>query len=263
MSQIDIKTFVIFVLMKYVWLLFVVLFSCNVPEKDQEEIFSEKHYAMPGLDHGLVQSPINILSFKADSFNSRHHDVTLHFDDKINAVENTGYSVQLDFEEGSTVEVDGDVFEFKQMHFHTPSEHLVDGVTYPMELHIVNIREGDDKTTPEYLVMSFLFKMSKDDNPFIDEFISLVPKEAHSINKIDTGIVKLNDLFEQVPKRGLDHYYHYKGSLTTPPFSESVHWYISKHLFEASPRQIQRINQLEGNNARHVQALFGRSVDAN
>lgn len=56
------------------------------------------------------------------------------------------------------------------MHFHTPSEHLIDGMTFPMELHIVNqvppVNQGD---TPHYLVIAALFKMGKE-NKFISEF---------------------------------------------------------------------------------------------
>jgi carbonic anhydrase len=50
------------------------------------------------------------------------------------------------------------------------------------------------------------------------------------------------------------------GSLTTPPFTESVHWLVHKKIFEASPGQITRINQIEGDNARHVQASREREV---
>jgi carbonic anhydrase len=65
-----------------------------------------------------------------------------------------------------------------------------------------------------------------------------------------------------VPKEISGKYYSYRGSLTTPPYTESVRWYIAKHIFEASPAQIEAINKLEGNNARHVQALFGRTVSS-
>jgi len=62
--------------------------------------------------------------------------------------------------------------------------------------------------------------------------------------------------------RTLDlHFYHYRGSLTTPPHSETVEWLIAKEIQQASPEQVRRINQIEGDNARHVQALYGRAVD--
>jgi carbonic anhydrase len=48
--------------------------------------------------------------------------------------------------------------------------------------------------------------------------------------------------------------------LTTPPYTESVRWHVTKHIFEASPEQIEAIHKIEGNNARQVQATFGRVV---
>ena len=56
--------------------------------------------------------------------------------------------------------------------------------------------------------------------------------------------------------------YHYKGSLTTSPYTESVNWYVMKRIFEASPEQIERINAIEGDNARHTQARYERDISA-
>jgi len=187
--------------------------------------------------------------------------VTLHFKDEINAIEKLGNTVQLDFSTGSTVTVDGTVYDFKQIHFHTPSEHLIDGMTFPMEMHIVNIAQPiDDTKTPEYLVVGVLFKMGKE-NKFLTEFLELIPQEKHSKKTIKPGIVKLSDLFSSEVAEGQGSYFHYRGSLTTLPFSESVSWYIDKIIYEASPMQIQSINSIEGNNARHIQATYGRKVD--
>jgi carbonic anhydrase len=123
-------------------------------------------------------------------------------------------------------------YEVKQMHFHTPSEHLIDGMTFPMELHIVNqvppVNQGD---TPHYLVIAALFKMGKE-NKFISDFLNMPP-----------------------------NFYHYQGSLTTAPYTESVNWFVLKRIIEASPEQIRAINKIEGDNARHIQNKFGRTTN--
>ena len=120
----------------------------------------QQGYVFPGLDHGLLQSPINILSQHANIVGK--HSITIHFNDEINAIENLGHTVQLDFKEGSTITADGKRYEFKQLHFHTPSEHLIDGMIFPMEMHIVNtLTHASEKAPPEYLVIGVLFKMGK------------------------------------------------------------------------------------------------------
>lgn len=217
----------------------------------------QQGYILPGLDHGFEQSPVNIIS---QANEGGKHNITLFFKDEINKIENLGHTVQLDFAEGSTIVQDDTTFSFKQLHFHTPSEHLIDGMTYPMEMHIVNIMPNEDKNaTPQYMVVGVLFKEGNE-NKFIADFLDAIPKEENSSNDIKAGTVKLADLFGIVPKQINGQYYYYRGSLTTPPYTESVRWYITKHIFEASAAQIEAINKVEGNNARHVQALYGRTV---
>jgi len=215
-----------------------------------------ENYMTPGLDHGLIQSPINILSAETNTLNK--HKITLNYQNKINAIENLGHTIQLDFEEGSTISLDGMTYLFKQMHFHTPSEHLIDGMTFPMELHIVNYLAPKNKTdTPHYLVIAILFKMGKE-NKFMSEFLNLIPKEVNTTTQLTAGHVGLHDLLSGHIN---NDFYHYKGSLTTPPYTESVNWLVLKTIITASPEQIRTINNIEGNNARHIQGRYGRTVD--
>ena len=149
------------------------------------------------------------------------------------------------------------------MHFHTPSEHLIDGVTFPMEMHMVHTLQGQKEgEETEYLVIGILFKMGKE-SPFINEFLGSIPEEAHMKKEVPAGVIKVADLISEKPENVLDHYYHYRGSLTTPPYTESVRWYVSKHIFEGSPEQIKTILAIEGPNARQVQGLNDRELESN
>lgn len=213
-------------------------------------------YSLPSRDPGNYQSPINILTTDIKK-GLKERNFIIHFEDKITAVENLGHTVQLDFKSGSSITSDGLTYMFKQMHFHTPSEHLIDGVTYPMELHIVGVN-AENSTTPHYLVISILFKMGRESS-FINEFLSVIPhKNGKQLVKANS--IKLSDLLSS---GDLGHHYHYKGSLTTPPFIETVNWFVLKKVFEASPAQIKTINIIEGNNARHIEAQNNRSVEDN
>lgn len=231
--------------------------NATAPDAEAKKL---QGYILPGLEHGFEQSPVNIISTTNAGGN---HNVTMYFKDDINKIENLGHTVQLDFAEGSTITQDDSTFAFKQCHFHTPSEHLIDGMTYPMEMHIVNIMPNEDKNaTPQYLVIGVLFKEGKE-NKFIADFLNAIPKDEKGTADLKSGKVTLHDLFGTIPKNLKGAFYNYRGSLTTPPYTETVRWYITKHIFEASAAQIEAINKIEGNNARHVQALYGRKISNN
>jgi carbonic anhydrase len=218
---------------------------------------TEQGYAMPRYSEKNVQSPINIITDSAVKDSAQ--DISIKFNADVNAVENLGHTVQLDFKDGSTTLAGGRTYTSKQFHFHTPSEHLIDGMTYPMELHIVSVlKDSNSKNNPQFLVLGILFKMGKE-NKFIKEFLNSVPHEEGK-DTLPAGAVKFQDLFNTVPRNESAGYFTYKGSLTTPPYSETVNWVVKKYILEASPEQISAIEKLEGDNARHVQALYARRV---
>jgi len=220
-----------------------------------EQAFGE-YYALPGLDHGLFQSPVNILSGQAEH---GKHTIEHRGLNEAEVVKNLGTTVEVGFGRGITTEFDGHAYEFMQLHFHTPAEHLIDGITYPMEMHLVHSRPGPAADgPPAYLVISILVRMGAP-NRFLAEFLDAVPKEAGKSAQVDD--VFFRDAFPSSFNFESIHYLHYRGSLTTPPYSESVDWLVAKEVIEAAPIQIQRINVLEGDNARHVQALYSREID--
>jgi carbonic anhydrase len=222
------------------------------------ETKQDQGYAMPRQASRKAQSPIDLLSVAATK--DGNAELTFKFPSQLTIVENLGHTIQLDFKQGSIWSVDGKNYEAKQIHFHTPSEHLIDGITYPMELHFVStLKDVDSNSNPSFLVVGLLFKMGKE-NLFLKEFLRSIPGEEGMKTKIDSIHVNLNDLLSQLPKTEKRPYFRYHGSLTTPPFTERVEWVVGKFIFEASPEQIFEIEKLEGNNARHVQEVNDRKL---
>jgi carbonic anhydrase len=227
-------------------------------EAPDANIKTEQGYALPRHSANLAQSPINIISGETDKAGKEQISFVFHSD--IAVAENLGHTIELEFKEGSTCTVNGKDFESRQFHFHTPSEHLEDGMTFPMEMHIVNVlQDSANANKPYYMVLAMFFKIGAK-NKFIEEFLNGVPTGEGEKKALQPNAVKLDDLFSQFKKDDIKSYYTYNGSLTTPPFTESVKWVILKHIAEASEDQIMTIEKMEGNNARHVQAINNRKV---
>lgn len=220
---------------------------------------STDYYTLPGLDHGLIQSPVNILS--SDTATGSHSVIFAGEDISATEIRNTGHSVQLQMPPGASVSFDGGLYELKQCHFHTPSEHQIDGVTYPMEMHCVSTHpDTNGDGAPEYLVIAFLYRMGKA-SAAIGRFVYSIPPDEGAQTTDAQSTFFISDIVaEGDASLG---YFTYHGSLTTPPYTESVRWLVKRSVREASPQQIQKISPIEGNNARHVQALFGRTVERN
>ena len=218
------------------------------PATLEEAEHAATSYLFPEASEGKSQSPINIVTSRA--VNGKHK-VKFHYQGSKEHVDNLGHTVKVTYDAGSSLEYDGKSFDLVQFHFHTPSEHLLDGVTYPMEMHLVHAEHGH----PEHLlVVGALFKEGNA-NKLLDKLIADVP--AHAGEHADKD-VKLDA--SAVFKRG-EGYYHYEGSLTTPPYSESVTWLVLDQVHDASAEQIEAMNRIEGNNARHIQDQRARLID--
>ena len=99
-------------------------------QPEQWSTLSQKYSACNGLN----QSPINIeRTVKAEL-----EPLKFSYNTMIHAIENKGHTVQVDFAQGGELQLDGDTFVLKQFHLHSPSENLIKGKSYPLEIHFVH-----------------------------------------------------------------------------------------------------------------------------
>jgi carbonic anhydrase len=206
------------------------------------------NYLLPEGSDARSQSPINIVT---SSTVPSKHQIEFHYQTSKEHVENLGHTIKVTYDPGSSLEFDGTLYDLAQFHFHTPSEHLLDGVTYPMELHLVHTEHDHPE---RFLVIGVLFKEGTV-NGLIQTFLRDIPEQAGKRVEAEAKL-DASSLFK--PHEG---YYHYEGSLTTPPFSETVTWLVLDQVHDAAPEQIEAMNRIEGNNARHIQKHSARLVD--
>jgi carbonic anhydrase len=163
---------------------------------------------------------------------------------------NNGHTIQVNYEPGSTITIDGTDFELKQFHFHTPSENTENGKHYPMEAHFVHADKDGNLA-----VVALMYKESKENHELAKAFDHM-PTEGNS-EKVDLPSgVSAKDL---LPKN-LD-YYRFTGSLTTPPCSEGVRWLVLKNPSHASAKQVEEFTHVMHHpNNRPVQPLNARVI---
>ncbi|MEE9590105.1 MAG: carbonic anhydrase [Hyphomicrobiaceae bacterium] len=195
---------------------------------------------------GKRQSPVNL----ADPQKAPLADIETQLGGTNLSVVNNGHTVQVDIEQGSTLRIDGKSYRLVQFHFHTPSEHTLDGKAMPMEAHFVHA--ADDG----HLAVIGVFIMLGAPNQVIATIWSAMPRHEGKVPL--TAAIDLNSL---LPKVRI--FFRYKGSLTTPPCSETVTWTVLSRPITISPEQLKAFATLYPMNARPVQSLYQRGILTN
>lgn len=164
---------------------------------------------------------------------------------------NTGRTVQVDWEPGSVLEAEGERYELVQFHFHAHSEHTIDGAYADVELHLVHAnRAGELVVVGVFLEAS---PQGAEENPAFRLLWAHLPPEPGPPRAVP-GVTF--DPAELLP--GSRAYWRYDGSLTTPPCTEGVKWFLLQEPVRLSQEQIDRFTRLYDNNYRPLQPLNDR-----
>lgn len=196
---------------------------------------------------GDTQSPINITGA---SENSLLHPISFNYLTTKVEIENNGHAIEFICDQGSTLTISGTEYELLQFHYHGLSEHTVEGQHYPLEIHFVN------KASDLNLAVIGLFIEEGAENKLLSDFLSNFPHEE-GIYEDHQEVIDLSGLLPDNKS-----YYNYSGSLTTPPCSEVVNWYVLKNTVTASAEQISEFQSILHNNYRPVQKLNGRVISS-
>ena len=164
---------------------------------------------------GKEQSPVDLVSSERDrccrrSSNSAYTTVSLE-------ITNNGHAVvSNESGKGAKITIDGQPFELVQFHVHTPSEHEINGAPAELEIHFVHKNAKGDLA-----VVGLLAKKGAA-NPILAPFFSSLPDKTDTPPNTANGAAV--DLAALIGNRKT--YWAYEGSLTTPPCTEHVHWFV-------------------------------------
>jgi carbonic anhydrase len=166
-------------------------------------------------------------------------------------VTDTGHSMQVNVPPGSGgITVGEDRYELVQFHFHRPSEESIRGKRYAMVAHLVH-----KNAKGELAVVAVLIRAGNG-NPVLQQVFDNFPPSGQKLASVAGATL---DLTQLLPK--LRGYYTFEGSLTTPPCSEHVRWFVLKQAVQASTGEVVQFAARYPANARPTQPLNGRAVE--
>ena len=195
---------------------------------------------------GKSQSPLDIRG----PFVKTRTVVTADYKEGPLKMINNGHTIQVNVTPGSKIRIDGVPHELLQFHFHRPSDEKIDGKPMAMVVHFVH-KSAEGKLA----VIGVLLKEGNE-NPGIKTLWTNMPlEEGPEVSPEGVNFNPANLL-----PREFD-FYSYEGSLTTPPCTEGVRFFILKTTVNVAKEQVAAFPFKR--NARPVQELNGREITTN
>ncbi|WNO11108.1 carbonic anhydrase family protein [Teredinibacter sp. KSP-S5-2] len=198
---------------------------------------------------GTKQSPIDI-SYTEEADDDELKALKFKYKPTPLGIVNNGHTFQVNYEPGSYLKVSSkEKYQVLQFHFHAMSENTVNGVQYPLEVHIVHF-DADSNLA----VVGVLFEVGQH-NKALEAFFNNLPHHHGETVTVPGEFINARELLPE--EKG---YVHFDGSLTTPPCTEGVKWYVMKDRIEVSAEQLAKFTEFYHNNYRPVQDLNGRTL---
>ena len=199
---------------------------------------------------GKTQSPIDI----RDSVAKKAALPEIVFDYKPSPLKiiDNGHTIQVDYAPGSFITVQDKRYELVQFHFHKPSEEKINGKSADMVAHLVH-KSADGNLA----VVAVLLKAGQS-NGLVETLWKNIPSKKEGETAVAGIEINAADLLPATRAA----YYTFTGSLTTPPCSEGVTWFVLKSPTPVSNAEVARFARLYPMNARPTQPLNGREIRA-
>ena len=194
---------------------------------------------------GKNQSPIDLQGF----IEAELQPIEFNYKSGGHEILNNGHTVQINYKKGSSITIDNDTFNLLQFHFHAPSENMIKGISYPMEAHLVHADKDGNLAVVAVMIEEGA------SNPVLESAWKQLPAHAGDKAVLSAEV----DVNKTLPANR--DYYRFNGSLTTPPCSEGVRWFVMKDTVTASKAQIDAFKKVMHHpNNRPVQPVNARPV---
>ena len=206
--------------------------------------------AYKACSEGHEQSPIDI---RGAHLNKALQPIEFHYIAAPVTLENNGRTIIVHVAPGSYIVSGGVRYDLQQFHFHHPSEEAVKGKLTDMDVHLLH-KSADGKLA---VVAVRLSEDRGDPNATLATLWEHLPPASGSTEKV-TSRVNPGGLLPS--DRG---YWTYTGSLTIPPCTEGVRWFVLEQEMSISRYQLRAFATIFRMNSRPLQDAHGRRIEAN
>ena len=205
--------------------------------------------AYKACSQGHQQSPVDIRSAHLDK---SLQPIEFHYIGGPVTLENDGHSILVHVNKGSYIVAGGERYDLDHIEFHRPSEEAVKGRLTDLEAYLVH-KSSDGK----FAIVALRFNQDPGNpNALIADLWLHLPRTAGTSEQVAAMI---NPAGLLPPDRG---YWTYTGSLTTPPCTEGVHWFVFEEELTVSREQLRLYTSIFRMNSRPLQDLHGRRIQA-
>ncbi|OMO91539.1 Alpha carbonic anhydrase [Corchorus olitorius] len=232
-------------LLPCIFFIVLVLYSCPARSQEVEDEsefdyhenhgkgpskWGELHPNWTSCGNGRMQSPIDMSNERVQIV-SHLGRLKRSYRPANATLKNRGHDMMLSWEgeEAGAIEINGTVYALHQCHWHSPSEHTINGRRYDLELHLVHV-SADGKIA----VIGIMYKIGRPDS-----FLSSLVEHLTAITDITEGEKVVGMINPKDIKIGSRKYYRYIGSLTIPPCTENVVWSIVRKVRTVTREQVR------------------------
>ncbi|KAH8602344.1 carbonic anhydrase [Bisporella sp. PMI_857] len=203
---------------------------------------------------GTQQSPINL---PAKSLAVKHTPTFNYkktiFGDLFNAGRGPAFNLKSNITDNPSLTFDGETVYLKGWHMHTPAEHTIDGVQSRAELHLVHANADNH----ERAVVGIRVDIGRTKSAFFQQWVQRLP----GLQDKSTVALEVNIAAALAEVDYLKGYWTYQGSLTSPPCTEGLRWFVASKVLSVDNEQMKALLKSSSFSARVLQGLWEQNIN--
>ena len=161
----------------------------------------------------------------------------------------------IDYDNGSYINYNHDIYELHKISFTVPSSHTLDGQSFPIEMHLYHRspNSGNLLIVAVFVELNDAISTSK---LFFDRFANNMPNKRGQQRTLNTP--ESWNAFQCIPENKA--FFLYEGSLPRTPCTEGVLWVIMEEPINCSEYFYSMLKKRSFSNIRPIQNLNHREV---